>query len=125
MKSEPNGFTLLEIMVALAVIAIVLVAVYKMHHQTIDMHNATSFHTRAPMLAQKKISQIKNRTVNDITDDEGDFGEDFQDYHWRMTAAAVESESLGEAAGRLVRIDLTVGHIQDMMTYQLRTYIFF
>lgn len=125
LRSEPHGFTLLEIMVAMAIIAIVLVAVYKMHHQTIDMHNATNFYTRAPLLAQKKIAEIKNRTLNDIADDEGGFGEDFADYHWQMTVEDVESELLGDAARRLKKIDLTVSQGQDEMTYQLRLYKFF
>ncbi|MEE8541302.1 MAG: prepilin-type N-terminal cleavage/methylation domain-containing protein [Desulfobacterales bacterium] len=125
MRSEPHGFTLLEIMVAMAIIAIVLVAVYKMHHQTIDMNNAASFHTRAPLLAQKKIAEIKSRTLNDIADDEGDFGEDFADYHWQVTVEDVESELLGDAARRLKKIDMTVSHDQDEMTYQIRSYIFF
>ncbi len=125
LRSEPHGFTLLEIMVAMAIIAIVLVAVYKMHHQTIDMNNAVSFHTRAPLLAQKKIAEIKSRTLNDIADDEGDFGEDFADYHWQVTVEDVESELLGDAARRLKKIDMTVSHDQDEMTYQIRSYIFF
>ena len=125
LRSEPHGFTLLEIMVAMAIIAIVLVAVYKMHHQTIDMNNAASFHTRAPLLAQKKIAEIKRRTLNDIADEEGGFGEDFSDYHWQMTVEDVESELLGDAARRLKKIDMTVSHSQDEMTYQIRSYIFF
>jgi len=125
LRSEPHGFTLLEIMVAMAIIAIVLVAVYKMHHQTIDMNNAASFHTRAPLLAQKKIAEIKSRTLNDIADDEGGFGEDFPDYHWQLTVEDVESELLGGAARRLKKIDVTVSHGQDEVGYQIRTYIFF
>ncbi len=125
LRSEPHGFTLLEIMVAMAIIAIVLVAVYKMHHQTIDMNNAASFHTRAPLLAQKKIAEIKSRTLNDIADDEGDFGEDFADYHWQVTVEDVESELLGDAARRLKKIDMTVSHDQDEMSYELRLYKLF
>ena len=125
LRSEPHGFTLLEIMVAMAIIAIVLVAVYKMHHQTIDMNNAASFHTRAPLLAQKKIAQIKSRTLNDIADDEGGFGEGFADYHWQMTVEDVESELLGDEARRLKKIDMIVSHGQDEMTYQLRFYKFY
>ncbi len=125
LRNEPHGFTLLEIMVAMAIMAIVLVAVYQMHHQTIDMNNAARFHTRAPLLAQKKISEIKSRTLNDIADDEGDFGEDFPDYHWQVTVEDVESELLGDTAGRLKKIDMTVSYGQDEMTYQLRLYRFY
>ncbi len=125
LRSEPHGFTLLEIMVAMAIIAIVLVAVYKMHHQTIDMNNAASFHTRAPLLAQKKTAEIKSRGLNDIADDEGDFGEDFPDYHWQMTVEDIESELLGDVTRRLKKIDMTVSLAQDEMTYQLRFYKFY
>jgi prepilin-type N-terminal cleavage/methylation domain-containing protein len=47
-----SGFTLLEVMVAMAIMAIVLVSVYRMHSQTLTMNMAARFYTQAPMVAQ-------------------------------------------------------------------------
>jgi len=51
------GFTLLEVMVALAVMSIVLVSVYRMHSQSLTMNTAARFYTLAPMLAQGKMAE--------------------------------------------------------------------
>ena len=65
-KTHPNisnrhiasGFTLLEVMVAMAIMAIVLVSVYRMHSQTLTMNSASRFYTLAPLLAQSKLAQL-------------------------------------------------------------------
>jgi len=50
-----NAFTLLEVMVAMAIMAIVLVSVYRMHSQTLTMNTASRFYTQAPMLGQSTV----------------------------------------------------------------------
>ena len=79
-----KGFTLLEVMVALSIIAIVLVSVYKMHAQTVSMNNEVRFYATAPMLAQIKIAEIESENLKDIGDDSGDFGDEFPDYRWNI-----------------------------------------
>jgi len=53
------GFTLLETMVAVSIIAIVLVSIYKLHIQTISMNITAKFYATAPFLAQEKISELE------------------------------------------------------------------
>ena len=79
-----RGFTLLEIMVALSIIAIVLVSVYRMHAQTVSMNNEVRFYATAPMLAQIKMAQIESESLEDMGDDSGDFGDEFPDYRWNI-----------------------------------------
>ena len=65
-KRQPDfGFTLLEIMVAISIIAIVLIAVFKMHYQTINLNLATRFYSTAPLLAQNKIAELEATSLND------------------------------------------------------------
>ncbi len=120
---SPFGFTLLEIMVAISIIAIVLVAVYKMHSQTIYMSTNARFYTTAPLLAQKKMAEIELRS-NEQTDGSGDFGDEFPGYKWRVSIDDVESEALGDAAEDLKKIDVTVSFNDDELTYSFRTYGF-
>lgn len=56
-KPDQKGFTLLEIMVAVAIIAIAFTSVLKLHTQTVAMNIASNFHAKAPLLAQKIISE--------------------------------------------------------------------
>ena len=44
-----DGFTLMEVMVALSVVAIALLAIYRMHTQTLFMDARGRFDTRATM----------------------------------------------------------------------------
>jgi general secretion pathway protein I len=117
-----SGFTLLEVMVAISIIAIALVSVYRMHSQTITMNFAARFYTTAPMLAQLKIAELETKSGEDLANDSGDFGEDYSGFRWDVVVDDVESESLGSAAKDLKRIDVTVSFNNDEFTYDLRTY---
>ncbi|MEJ2658284.1 MAG: prepilin-type N-terminal cleavage/methylation domain-containing protein [Desulfobacterales bacterium] len=119
-----KGFTLLEIMAAISIIAIVLVSVYKLHAQTIAMNQEVRFYATAPMLAQKKMAEIESKSRNDMSNDSGDFGDEFPNYHWNIIVDDVASKALGNEAEDLKRIDITVSFNNDEFTYALRTYKF-
>jgi general secretion pathway protein I len=118
------GFTLLEIMVALSIIAIVLVSVYKMQAQTISMSLAARFYATAPLLAQSKMTEQETKSLEDLTSDSGNFDDDFPGYSWSMAVDDVESEALGTTAKDLKKIDVTIFLNNDKFTYSLRTYRF-
>ncbi len=115
-----KGFTLLEVMVAVAIIAIVLTAVHRLHIQTISMNNASRFYTIAPLLAQNALAIIE--TSKDNIPESGDFGEDFPEYSWKAKIEDVESEYLGEIAENLKRIDITVFFNKGEYSFGFRTY---
>ncbi len=119
------GFTLLEVMVALSIIALVLVSVYKMHAQTIAMNYAANFYTTAPLLAHGKIAELETKALNELADDSGNFGDEFPGYKWNVAIENVESEALGTVAEDLKKIEVTVSLNNDEFTYNLRTYRFF
>ena len=119
-----SGFTLLEVMVAMAIMAIVLVSVYRMHTQTLTMNTAARFYTQAPMLAQSKLAQLEAESSSIITGDSGDFGDKFPGYSWSITTDEVSSEALGEIAADLKRIDMMVSYNTNEYTYNVRIYRF-
>ena len=116
------GFTLLEVMVAMAVMAIVLVSVYRMHSQTLSMNAASRFYTLAPMLAQSKLAQLEAAPLETITGDSGDFGETFPGYSWNVSVTETSVEALGEISNDLKQIDLTVSLNNNEYTYNVRVY---
>jgi len=120
----PYGFTLLEVMVALAVMSIVLVSVYRMHSQSLAMNTAARFYTQAPMLAKSKMVEIEALISSAFPADSGDFGEEFPGYSWQASTADINSEILGEVAEELKRIDIKVSLNEDQFVYNLRTYRF-
>ena len=116
------GFTLLEIMVSLAIISLVLVSIYRMHAQTIAMNYDARFYATAPFLAQLKISDMENKTIEELADDSGDFGDEHPGYSWTLEIQNIESEPLGDASKSLKTIDVTVLLDDDRLFYKVRTY---
>ena len=119
------GFTLLEIMVSISIIALVLVSVYRLHAQTISMHQAARFYTTAPLLAQNKMAEFEIKPLDELIDDSGSFADEFPGYSWKIAINDVESETLGSTAEDLKKIDIIVSFNQDEFTYDLSTYRFY
>lgn len=123
-QQPEHAFTLLEVMVALAIMSIVLVSVYRMHSQSISMNAMARFYTQAPLLAQYKMAELEADSANDLSSDSGDFGDDFPGYTWQVAVNEVSSEALGDISNDLVGIDVTVFYNENEHSYSIRTYRF-
>ncbi len=121
-REQASGFTLLEVLIAMAIMAIVLVSVYRMHSQTLSMATANRFYIQASLLAQSKMAQLEASSSESIPDGSGDFGDNFPGYSWSVSTEAVSIEALGEAAADLNRIDLTVTLNDNDFEYTIRAY---
>ena len=115
-----TGFTLLEVLIAMAIMAIVLVSVYRLHSQTLSMATANKFYTQAPLLAQSKMAQLEAMSEDAVSGDSGDFGNNFPGYSWSVSTEAFSMEALGEVGADLNRIDLTVSF--NEYEYTIRSY---
>lgn len=118
-----KGFTLLEVMVSVAIIAIVLVSIIRLQGQTISMNETIRFYTVAPQLAESKIADILINPSNYELSSSGDFGEEFPGYSWEvlieeMKISVVESPEL-----TLKRIDVGVSFNNGELNFSLRHFI--
>ena len=118
-----RGFTLLEVMVAMAILAIALTGVYRLQSQTMVMSTKARFYSVAPLLAQAKLSEIERADLSDIGNDSGDFGAQYPGYSWSLEAAPVPMDLLENISYNMLRIDLTIA-LNDEASYALRTYRF-
>ena len=109
-------------MVAMAIMAIVLVSVYRMHSQTLTMTAANRFYTLAPMLGQSKLAQLESASSEITAGDSGDFGDKFPGYRWSVSTEEVSPEALGEVGNDLKKIDVTVSFNDNEYVYNIRTY---
>jgi general secretion pathway protein I len=84
-----RAFTLLEIMVAMAIIGIALIALLSLGNRSIAIHSRLQHLTQATLLAQQKMaeSELEARRVGGakLADDDGVFAEPFSNYRWRIT----------------------------------------
>jgi prepilin-type N-terminal cleavage/methylation domain-containing protein len=92
-NKNKSGFTFLEVMIAVSVLALVLTAVFRLYSQSVSMLFYTGFDLKAPLLAEKIISEKKTEN-NFFSDDQGDFGEDFRNYSWSTKVSDVEISDL-------------------------------
>ena len=84
----PSGFTLLEVMVALAVVAIAMITLMGLGNRSILVHDRLQKTTQATLLAQQRMTEIEvsaSSGTTDLGDDEGVFEEPFSQFNWRVT----------------------------------------
>lgn len=113
-KADQKGFTLLEIMVAVAIIAIAFTSVLKLHTRTVAMNIGSNFYTKAPLLAQKIISEWETGTATDtVPPAASDSLEDFPGFTFDINHETIASEDLysgtpDDTAELLVKIVCTI-----------------
>jgi prepilin-type N-terminal cleavage/methylation domain-containing protein len=116
------GFTLLEVMVALSIISVVITAVFGLQSQTVVLNTNSQFDTKAPFLAQFKITEIIADISNQREDKAGDFGDEFPGYVWRSSLKDSDSEIIGSFAEKMKQINVTVSFNEEEFVYTLTTY---
>lgn len=124
-SNQPSGFTLLEVMIAVAIIAMALVAAIGSQSQSVSLAGEAKFTTTAVFLAQSKMADLEAKNSDKLFSDAGDFGEDFPGYRWESEVSPVTLDRLGEASRHLKKIVLTVGRgDNDRYEYRLEYYRF-
>lgn len=77
-----RGFTFLEVMISLAVLAACLVVLFKLQSQTVDSVAESRRMTESLMLARAKMVETEAAGFPEIGKEEGDFGEKYTGYRW-------------------------------------------
>jgi type IV pilus modification protein PilV len=67
MIRKENGFTLVEILIAVMVLAIAFLAMYQMQAMAIRGNETSNQVTVATILAQDRMEQIRNATYDNVT----------------------------------------------------------
>ena len=122
-----EGFTFLEVMVSLCMIAIAFISVYKMQSQSIRMATAAGFYSTAPFLAQQKLAELDAFTAGNrpFAENAGSFKGNFTGYGWQTRIEEVHSEVLGAQTSQdLKKIVISVYSKDDEKSYQLTAYRF-
>jgi general secretion pathway protein I len=118
-EAHITGFTLLEVMLAMAILAIVLVAVFQSQAQSISMTSRARFETTAALLAQSRMAEIEAADTGDISPGRGDFDEQFPDYSWQVDLSDTELENV-----KKIEVIVTNDTMTSNNTYSLVLYKF-
>src|SRR6266478_3976157 len=94
--SVSKGFTLLEVMIAIGILAIAMVMVLGLRNRAIDLNGYARGLTTASILAESKISEWELKGFPDPQETTGDFGELNPDFKWRVIVAPTPFDDLRE-----------------------------
>ena len=78
-----NGFTLLEVMIALSIVGISLVVILGLAQRSILVNSRLQQMTRATLLAKQKMAEIENGISSGLDQNKGEFSEPNQNFSWR------------------------------------------
>lgn len=115
-----RGFTLLEVIIAVAIIAIALTTLLGSQSQSVSFANSVKFETMAALLAQSKMSEIVIQEADSLSSDSGDFGDDYPGYAWDVRVSNISIEGIDTISDYLKQIDLSV--TWGVSSYNVRLY---
>ena len=119
------GFTLLEVMIAMAILAIGLTSLFGSQSSSVALTTETRFNIQAPLLARLQLSTLQ-LSAEEIYTDNGDFGDEFPGFKWDLSvedANFPDSELLQKLNDTMQHLTLIVTWGEDLYSYQLDSYL--
>lgn len=123
--NQARGFTLLEVLVAMVVMALVMVTLLEMQSGTLRLAGAGKFTGMVPILADRQLAALSGVPV-DETYLSGDFGPEYPGLEWTCTLEdAVFDDPLfrmDPSPGRFRKIRLQIGSAGTGRSHTLTTW---
>ena len=118
-RHRDTGFTLLEVMVALAIIAIAFVALLGLRNRDIALHEYSRSLITATALAQQRIADTAMGGFPDLGQSEGAFEDEYARFRWRQDVNTTPFDAVRE-----VRVTVLWGTVPQEEQVQLVKYLF-
>ena len=92
-REMESGFTLLEVMVALAIVAITMVVVGSLRNRDVLYHGDVRQIIMATLLAQERMTAFEmEEEFPEVGEISGDFEDPYHQFHWVQTVASTPFE---------------------------------
>lgn len=93
-RSSRDGFTLIEVVVALGILASAIVILLESHYGSLQLFDAAQDIAFTDQLMQHAIGESERSALTGALSGDGDFGARFSDYTFRFEAEPVSPEEL-------------------------------
>ena len=90
------GFTLLEVLVALAVLSIALVVLLGLRNRDVDLVNIARDLTTGTVLARMKMAETQLEGFPELGETAGGFGEGQPQFHWQKVVSSTPFDYVRE-----------------------------
>ena len=124
-KNSQRGFTLLEIMVSLAVMAIVLLSVFRLHSGSLKLADAVQTRSLMPFIARQQLAKVLSQPSFEGTIS-GEMKEQGTVYDWSCTSEQHSFEDpvsvSADQAKRFKALTLTVTQKESGRMFRLTTW---
>jgi general secretion pathway protein I len=123
--SGQRGFTFLEVMVAVAILAIAFVTLIGSQSQSVSIAGESRFKVLAALLAQQKLAELESTDFDELSGGEGDFGEEYPGYRWQAEVVELGEGDTGikEGDDLLKALDLSVSLNEGALSYAVRSLV--
>ena len=89
-----SGFTLLEVMVALSIIAAAFVTLLGTHAMSLSLAQKHKEQMLIAMMARQKMEEIPTVPFDSLEEDSGDFGPAYAEYQWELSPTDTDTDNL-------------------------------
>lgn len=120
------GFTLLEVMIAVVIIAISFVSLLGSQSQSISIADISRVETTAAMLAREKLTEFQLEGFDQLSSGSGRFEDEFADYFWQAEVRELSEDEtdMENTDGMLKLVTLEVRRGENAnQTFSVRSVI--
>jgi len=126
MKHYKNGFTLIEVVIALAIVAIAVAALLRLQLISINMTSSTATTTQALFLAQQKMDETLANLSYPSGTDQGTIQQGRDELNWKREITDLQLQNLNKndfAPLRRVLVDVSWKQGNHNKHISLTTYV--
>ena len=107
-RDRDGGFSFIEVMLSMAVVAVALTAMLGAQSQGVSAAAEARFWTTAPLLANAVLARYETAGPPGLADDSGDFGDAFPGYRWLAEVGEPVLDEWPDLSERLRLVDVVV-----------------
>jgi prepilin-type N-terminal cleavage/methylation domain-containing protein len=115
-----KGFSLLEVIICLGLIATALMAIFRLQARNLDLQAEARFITTAKLLCEERLARLGSDASMLSGSSSGDFGEDFPQYGYEEEVSPVSGVPY------LYKVSIRIGLYDEERAgdYRMQTYVF-